>query len=258
MKNHASTLAGFAMLILIWHLAVRLLDVPSYLVPSPVAVAAVFMDKPRLLTVHGLETLKAILLGYLLAVAVGIGLAIVFVSSRVISRIVYPLIVTMQTLPKVAVAPLFVIWFGFGLQSRVLITFLICFFPILVNTMTGLMATTIELVRLVQSMGASPRQIFAKIRLPGALPSIFSGLKIAVMSAVIGSIVAEFVGANTGLGYLLLIARGTLETELMFAILVVLSAIGITLYFLVATVERLLTPWHVSQRIDHLSEQDRT
>lgn len=254
MNNHLSTLAGFAALILAWQLGVSLFDVPSYLVPSPVAVAGVFLEKPRLLMVHGLETLKAILLGYALAVVVGIGLAIVFVSSRVISRAVYPLIVTMQTIPKVAVAPLFVIWFGFGLQSRVLITFLICFFPILVNTMTGLMSTTVELIRLVQSMGARPRQIFTKIRLPGALPSIFSGLKIAVMSAVIGSIVAEFVGANTGLGYLLLIARGTLETELMFAILVVLSFIGISLYFLVATVERLLTPWHVSQRIDNQAE----
>lgn len=254
MNNYLSTLAGFAVLILAWQLTVSLFGVPSYLVPSPVDVAGEFLKKPRLLMVHGLETLKAILLGYVLAVVVGVGLAIVFVSSRMISRAVYPLIVTMQTIPKVAVAPLFVIWFGFGLQSRVLITFLICFFPILVNTMTGLMSTTAELIRLVQSMGARPRQIFTKIRLPGALPSIFSGLKIAVMSAVIGSIVAEFVGANTGLGYLLLIARGTLETELMFAILVVLSAIGITLYFLVATVERLLTPWHVSQRIDNQTE----
>ncbi len=249
--KHGAAVASFLTALVLWEIAVRVFEVPAYLIPGPSAISSVFQEKPTLLFTHSAETLKAIVFGYLLAVLVGTLLAVVFVSSRFITKTIYPLVIAMQTIPKVAVAPLFVIWFGFGIESKVLVTFLICFFPILVNSILGFVSVMPELIGLARSMGAGPLKIFTKIRIPSALPSIFSGLKIAIMSAVIGAIVSEFVGSNEGLGYLLLVARGTLETELMFAVLVILSAMGISLYVIVCLLERMLMPWHVSQRVDN-------
>jgi NitT/TauT family transport system permease protein len=150
----------------------------------------------------------------------------------------------LQTIPKIAVAPLFIVWFGFGSLPKILLTFLLCFFPILVDTLTGFKALDPRLLYITKSMGASRTQTFRYVRLPAAVPFIFSGLKVAVVLAVTGAIVAEFVGSNAGLGYLLLRASANLDTPLIFSVLVVLSLLGLVFSSVVEFIERLVVPWH--------------
>lgn len=234
----------FALVLVVWELAVRLLHVPNYLLPTPTAILAELISRFTLLVQQGWVTTQEILLGYLLSVVIGIGLAMAIFASPLVRRSVYPLLVSSQSIPKSAVAPLFVVWFGFGIASKLLMTFLIAFFPIVINTVIGLGSIEQEKVWLAQSMGLNPWQTFFKIRLPQATPSIFGGLKIAITLAVIGAIVGEFVGASAGLGYLLLVANGALDTNLLFAGLVSLTLIGIVSFGLIAAVESLAIPWH--------------
>lgn len=196
---------------------------------------------------HSLVTINEVVLGFALSVVVGVPLAVLIVASRFLDRILYPYLVASQAVPKIALAPLFVVWVGFGTLPKVLMAFLISFFPVVVDTIVGLRSMDSEMLHLVRSMGARPVGSFMKARLPNALPNIFGGLKIAITLAVVGAVAAEFVGADAGLGYLLVVATGMLDTTLLFSSLVVLSAIGIILFALVTQVERMTIPWHVSQ-----------
>jgi NitT/TauT family transport system permease protein len=192
-------------------------------------------------------TTQEVIWGYLLSIVIGIPLALAIFLSPFFARTVYPLLVSSQAMPKTAIAPLFVVWFGFGLLPKVLIAFLIAFFPIVINTVVGLASIEPEKLYLARSMGMSPMTTFFKIRLPQALPAIFGGLKIAITLAVVGAVVGEFVGAEAGLGYLLLVANGNLNTPLLFAGLVGLTVIGVVAFMLVEIAERIAIPWHVSQ-----------
>jgi NitT/TauT family transport system permease protein len=174
------------------------------------------------------------------------GMLIVAVPA--LDKLVYPLVVAFNSIPKVALAPLFVVWFGYGATPRVVITFSIAFFPILVNTVTGLRSVDPEMVRLARSMGGSTTRVFLRIRLPHSLPSIFAGTKVATSLAVIGAIIGEFVASDNGWGYLLIQAQGQLDTTLIFAILILLAVFATLLYYAVEVVERLVTPWQASQR----------
>src|SRR4029077_12604985 len=167
----------------------------------------------------------AIIIGFGVAVLVGIPAATLMIYSEWFRRSVYPILLTAQVLPKVALAPLFIVWFGFGLLPKVLMTFLISFFPIVIDTLTGLNSVRPESLMLIRSMGGTRWQSFWKIRLPGALPSIFGGFKVAITFAVVGTIVAEFVGSDHGLGYILVLARGNLDTVTVFAAILWLIAI---------------------------------
>jgi NitT/TauT family transport system permease protein len=187
-------------------------------------------------------------LGFALSIVVGVPLALAIFLWPPFARSVYPLLVSSQAIPKAAVAPLFVVWFGFGLLPKVLIAFLIAFFPIVINTVVGLASLEPEKIQLARSMGFGPSKIFFKIRLPSALPAIFGGLKIAITLAVVGAIVGEFVGGDSGLGYLLMQANGSMDTPLLFAGLVGLTLIGVALFLLVELAERLAIPWHTSAR----------
>jgi NitT/TauT family transport system permease protein len=159
-----------------------------------------------------------------------------------------PVLVFTQLIPKIALAPLFIIWFGFGLFPKVFMTFLLSFFPIVIDAVVGFRSLDQEIVYLTRSMGLSGWQAFVKVRLPHALPQIFAGLKVAITLATVGAIIGEWVGADRGLGYLLLVAGGDLRTSLLFATLVVLTGIGLVLYYLMVLAERLAIPWHVSRR----------
>ena len=237
----------FAVLVL-WEVGVRVGGVPAYLLPPPSAIVARIIKDYRLLALHAWVTSGEILAGYLLAIAVSIPLAAVLAQFRVIENALYPILVASQTIPKVAIAPILVVWFGFGLLPKVLITFLICFFPIVVDTLIGLRSVPKEVLWLARSMGASQRKTFAKIQFPAALPHIFAGLKVASTLAVVGAVVGEFVAADKGLGYQLIVANGVLDVQLQFAVLIILSALGVILYAVVDLAERAALPWHVSQR----------
>ncbi len=228
----------------IWEAAVRLLGVPPYLLPAPSAVAQSMVANAALLLKHGATTALEVVLGFALSIAVGVPLALAIVHWKAFSRSVYPVLVSSQAVPKVAVAPLFLVWFGFGLLPKVLIAFLIAFFPIVINTAMGLASVEREKLYLAQSMGLGRLATFFKIKLPSALPSIFAGLKISITFAVVGAVVGEFVGGQSGLGYLLLIANGNMDTALLFAGIAALTFLGVMFFVIIGLIERLMLPAH--------------
>jgi NitT/TauT family transport system permease protein len=220
-----------------WEAAVRFFGVPAYLVPTPSAIVAKMITNFPVFFSEGVSTVTAILLGFLLAIAIGVPIATWMVYSRLFRYAVQAVLITAQVLPKVALAPLFIVWFGFGMLPKVLMTFLISFFPIVIDTVIGLSSVRPESLMLVRSMGGSRWQSFWKVRLPSALPSMFGGFKVAVTLAVIGTLVAEFVGSDTGLGYILVIARGNLDTLTVFACIMWLVVIGFVFYYGVELIE---------------------
>jgi NitT/TauT family transport system permease protein len=228
-----SVLASFS----IWEAAVRYFEVPIYLLPPPsMIVGKLISSYPQFLEATGHSAL-AIAVGFALAVIVGIPAATMMIYSQWFRRSIYPLLLTAQVLPKVALAPLFIVWFGFGLLPKVLMTFLISFFPIVIDSLVGLGSVRPESLMLIRSMGGTRWQAFWKVRLPTALPSIFGGLKVAITFAVVGTIVAEFVGSDSGLGYLLVLARGNLDTVTVFAAILWLIVVGFLFYFAVEAAE---------------------
>lgn len=239
--------------LLIWEAAVRYFDVPVYLLPPPsMIVGTLISSYPLFLQATGHSAL-AIAVGFTLAVVVGIPAATMMIYSRWFRRSVYPLLLTAQVLPKVALAPLFIVWFGFGLLPKVLMTFLISFFPIVIDSLVGLGSVRPESLMLIRSMGGTRWQAFWKVRLPTALPSIFGGLKVAITFAVVGTIVAEFVGSDSGLGYLLVLARGNLDTVTVFASILWLIVVGFVFYFMVEAAEWLCVRGRASRNSYELS-----
>jgi len=233
--------------LLLWQLAVTTVRIPKYLIPSPGAVLQQFSDWPRLLR-ESLVTTYASLGGFLLSVLVGIPCAVAIAYSRSVESFLYPILVFSQTIPKIAIAPLFIVWFGFGVLPKVIVAFLLGFFPVVVSTVSGFKSVEPDMLDLVRSMKATRGQMFLKISFPHALPHIFSGLKVSITLAVVGAVVGEFVGANSGIGYLLQLANGNFDLPLMFAGLFVLSIIGVVLFVALELVEKWVIPWHVSQR----------
>jgi NitT/TauT family transport system permease protein len=238
------------MLLVLWDVVVRVFKIPPYLVPPPMAVVKQLGAEWPMLLSQALPTLYATLGGFAASALIGVPVAMWIAYSRTVESFVYPLLVFSQSVPKVAIAPLFVVWFGFGIVPKVIAAFLLGFFPVVVSTVQGFKSVEPEVIDLARSMGANPLKIFLKFRLPQALPSIFSGLKVSVTLAVVGAVVGEFVGSNSGIGFVLQRATGTFDLPLMFAALVVLSTLGVLLFLAVELVERWLMPWHASQRHD--------
>ncbi len=239
---------AIAVLVAMWEAAVVGFGIPAYLIPAPHQVGVTLWSKFGLLMSHTWATIAEIVIGFVVSAVVGVGGGIIMVASRPFERLAYPLLVLSQTVPKIIVAPLFIAWFGFGLLPKVVIAALIAFFPIILSTIAGLKAIDPEVVLLARSMRGTPVQIFAKIRLPNALPSIFSGLKIGATLAVVGAIVGEFIGADQGLGYLMMVANGYLDMPLLFAAIVLLSVLGVIFFYLIDLIETLTIGWHVSKR----------
>jgi NitT/TauT family transport system permease protein len=234
----------------IWEWLVRLFAVPKLILPAPSAMFEHILTRQTLYLGLTYPTLVEILSGFAVAAVAGILLGILVSFSDFARRTAYPLLVSSQMVPKVAIAPVFIIWFGTGLQAKVLIAFLIAFFPIMVSTMVGLAAIDPDMVTMFRSMGAGPYRTFIKLRLPAALPNIFAGLKIGMSLAVVGAVVTEFVAAERGLGYYLLYANGQLDTPGVFGALLVLTVIGVVLYYLVEGVERIFVPRALSREAD--------
>jgi NitT/TauT family transport system permease protein len=222
--------------------------VESYLVPSPGATLSAMTDNAGYLWDNTLVTVYETLAGFVLAAVIGIGAAVVMVYSRTVERSLYPLLLFAQVIPKIAVAPLFVVWLGFGPSPKILVAVLMAFFPVVISAVAGLRSVDPEMLELVSTMGSTPMQTFRKIRFPAALPHIFSGLKVAVTLAVTGAVVGEFVGSNEGLGYVILQANGNVDTPMLFAGLIIMSVLGVMLFAVTEVAERLLLPWHASRR----------
>jgi len=238
------TLAGMAAA---WHAATAWFAIPGWLLPSPRAVGEVLYAFGHLLPQHIWVTLAETVAGFLLSIAVGVPLAVLIVWSPVLQRTIYPIILAAQSIPKVAIAPLFLIWIGYGMFSKILVVVSVAFFPIVVDTVTGLMAVEPDLLDMVRVLRASTLQTFLKIRLPASLPYFFSGTKVAVTLAVIGSVIGEFVGSDKGLGYLILVSGSQLNTAMVFGVLAILSAMGIALFVIVEGLQKVLCPWSVGR-----------
>ena len=237
-------------LIVGWDVVIRVFKIPPYLIPPPLQVVTQLVKEWPMLWRESLPPLYATLGGFVASVLVGVPIAMWISYSRVVESFVYPLLVFSQSVPKVAIAPLFVVWFGFGVIPKVIAAFLLGFFPVIVATVQGFKSIESDVIDLARSMGASPLKVFIKFRLPQAMPAIFSGLKVSVTLAVVGAVVGEFVGSNSGLGYVLQKANGTFDLPLMFAALVILSMIGVLLFLVLELIERWVLPWHASQRHD--------
>ena len=232
----------------IWQLVVSEFDVKAYVLPAPSAIARSTVTNWHILFANLRVTVKEMLLGFGLAAAVGVALGTLFAASTVFRRGVFPLVIASQTVPVIAIAPVLVIWFGYDILPRVLVTALIAFFPLTVNTVSGFRAVDPELIRLFRSLNASRIQIFRKLTFPSGLPYIFAGLKVAATLSVIGATVSEWVGADKGLGYQIVTDTSQLETTRVFASIFLLSLSGIALYLLVAAVEWVSLPWRHSVR----------
>ncbi|WP_264031043.1 ABC transporter permease [Cellulosimicrobium sp. SH8] len=230
-----------------WFVAWREL-VPAYLVPSPGAVWDTMVEDWAMLAEHTWVTTMETVVGFVLASVIGVATAVLLVYSPTAEKSLYPLILFAQVIPKIAIAPILVVWFGFGAAPKIILAVLIAFFPVVVSAVAGLRSIDPELLEMSATMGASRWKTFRKIRFPGSLPQLMSGLKVAVTLAVVGAVVGEFVGADRGLGYVLLLASGNLDAPLLFADLILMSLIGVVLFLLVELLERLLIPWHASRR----------
>jgi NitT/TauT family transport system permease protein len=237
-----------ALLILLWDLAIRLFQIPAYLIPPPWDVVTAFgLEGPMLLR-EAVPTTVATLGGFLFSALFGIPAAMLIAGSRTVESYVYPLLVFSQSIPKVAIAPLFVVWFGFGIAPKIITAFLLGFFPVVVAGVQGFKALDTDMRDLARSMKCTRWQMFTLVSLPNALPAIFSGLKVSVTLAVVGAVVGEFVGSNSGIGFVLQRSIGNFELPTMFAALVLLALIGVVLFWIIDLVERLALPWHTSRR----------
>ena len=233
---------GIVLTILAWHFTCQYFKLPTAVLPRPGQVLAATISRSDLLWSEAIVTFKETVYGFLLALALGVPIAVAITSSRTLNLMVYPILIALQSVPKVALAPILLVWLGTGIESKLAIAWLVAFFPIVVDTAAGLQSTPPALIELARSLKASWWQIFFKVKLPAALPFILTGSKVAVTLAVIGAVIGEFVGSSEGLGYLLLAATSQLDTPLAFAALFALAALGMIVYLAVEVAEWLLAP----------------
>lgn len=225
-----------------WELGSRLFAIPEFILPSPLTIIDRAADNPAQLATNTSVTLREVVLGFLLGAAVSIPLGVVLIYSRFLERLVYPFLVAFQATPKVALAPILVVWFGFGISSKVVLAMVTAAFPIVINTVIGMRQTPREMIYLMRSLRASAWQVFLKARLPVAAPYIFGGLKIGITLAVVGAVVGEFIASNSGLGYLLLVANNNLDTPMLFAVVVTLAVMSGLLFYAIEAAEAILLP----------------
>ncbi len=246
--QHSALLLSVGLLVALlaaWEAFVRLRGLSPLVLPPPGAVAAKLVEQMAsgALLPHTATTLAEILLGFALGAALGVGSGALVAHSPLLRRVLTPYLIASQAMPKLALAPLFVLWLGYDLTPKVVITALIAFFPLFENTVVGLNEVAPEKLELFRMLGASAWQTFAKLRVPSALPYLFAGLRVAMVLSVVGAVVGEYVGANRGLGALIIASQGTMDTTLMFAVILLLTLLGVGLYLAVVAVERHILAW---------------
>jgi len=248
LKTAFYPLAGVVTILAVWQAYVSLFGISRIVLPGPADILSASISNWPILLKESWPTFLESVLGFALAVVIGIPVAVCVANSRVLNLTLYPILIATQSIPKVAVAPIILVWFGLGLQSKLVIAFLVAFFPIVVDTAAGMRATPPGLLELARSLRASPLQVFMKVQFPAALPFVFAGAKVAVTLAVIGAVIGEFVGSLNGLGNLLLTANSQLDSPLAWAALIWLSVLGILLFVAVVLAERIVMPWSQTAR----------
>lgn len=256
-KNYASTVLQWApplALILValgaWEGAVRLFHVARWLLPPPSSIGAELWESRSLLLRHTWVTLEEVLLGFALALVVGIALAAAIAYSRIVERAAYPFVIASQTVPIIAIAPLLLIWIGYGIWPKIIVVTLISFFPIVVNTVDGLKSADPDMLNMMRTLGAKRWQLFTKVQVPSSVPFLFSGIRVGVALSVIGAVIGEWVGASAGLGYLMTRSAPQFLTDRVFASIFILSGMGITLFALAVLAERYTIPWYRREKRD--------
>jgi NitT/TauT family transport system permease protein len=239
---------ALAICVLAWEMTCRLGLVRPFLLPAPSAILEAIIQEPGLFLYHAGYTLEATLIGFAMAVVLGVAMAMAIVQFRFVEQTLYPLLVSFNSIPKVAIAPIFIVWLGTGLEPKVAIATMIAIFAIVIDTVHGLRSVDPEMIDLGRSVRGSNLKIIWRIRFPHALPSLFAGMKVAISLALIGAIVGEFVAAKRGLGYMILLAQGQFDVVRMFAAMVILSVSGLVLFYLVGQAEHLIVPWRVARR----------
>jgi NitT/TauT family transport system permease protein len=229
--------------VVFWEIVIRLFKVPTFVLPAPTAIFTALVANWGALSAAAKATSLEVFIGFVLSAAVGVAVALVIVRFERFGRALYPLIVLFQNVPKVALAPIFILWFGFDLAPKILLIVVIAFFPVAIDMLAGLQSVEPSFVALMRSVGASNGKILMRVRIPHSLPHLMAGLKVAITFSVIGAIVGEFAGANQGLGYVIQFASTQLDTPLIFAALVVVSVLGLAFYYVVEFAERWLVPW---------------
>ena len=241
----------------ILEILINVFDVPKWLLPSPLSVGLELISNLELLIGHAWVTLIEILVGFLLGLLVGVIFAIFIESSNVLEKVAYPIIITSQTIPVIVIAPLLIIWIGYGIWPKIIVVILMSFFPIVVNMVDGLKSVDPDMVRMLRSLGASRMQVLTKLKLPTSLPFLFSGMRIAITVSVIGAVVGEWVGASSGLGYLMIRSASQFLTDRVFAAILILSAIGVSLFGGIVILERMCIPWHYRNRGSFANNAER-
>jgi len=233
----------FIGILLVWEFLIRYLNYPEFLIPSPTSIYKEFIASAGMLGEHFAITLIETLAGFALGGGIGIILGILMVYYKTFERIVYPVSILIKVAPIISIAPILHIWFGFGIVSKIIITAIISFFPLVINTSLGLTAVDPSLIDLMKSISAPERTIFFKIRLHNSLPYLFSGSQTAIIASIVGVIVAEFAGSLKGMGFLALLASAYIETPLLFVVLIILSLTGAFLFGLISIIKRIVIPW---------------
>ncbi len=239
-RQHLSTVLTIVGFIAVWQLLVIAFNLPQWLLPSPYRVWLSFLENKHLLGKHVVATGTGAISGLTIGSVLAMILATIMVHSRILERVIMPLLLIDQSIPKLALAPIFVIWFGTGMTSRVVIAIVISFFPMIVNTERGLSTIDFHVKALLHTLAADRWQILTKVRLPNAVPYIFAGLKVSIPLSIIGAVVAEFVQADSGLGFLILIAVSQVDTPLIFVAVVVLATLSLAMFSLVSVAETLM------------------
>jgi NitT/TauT family transport system permease protein len=246
--DKSSAVIVLAGLFLVWEVGVRVFGTPAYILPAPSAILGEFLNDPAWYARHAAYTIGACLMGFGLALLIGVIAAVGIVYSRILENTLYALLVSLNSIPKIALAPLFIIWMGTGTASKVAIAMLIALFSIVIDTVLGLRSVDPDALDMSRSMQASPLQILLKIRFPAALPAMFAGMKVAISLALVGAIAGEFVASQVGLGYVILVSQGMFQTTRVFVAILLLGVLGTILFYLVVLLERIAVPWHVSMR----------
>ena len=242
-KHWLPALILFLVTVVLWEAAVRIFSISSFIIPAPTKIVQALVAQWGALMHATAVTAGEILFGFLVSVAVGVALALVIVRFDWLGRALYPLVVLFQNVPKVALAPIFILWFGYGLVPKIGLILVIAFFPVTLSMLAGMQSVDNSLLALMNSVGAGPTEILLRIRVPHSLPSLMAGTKIAATLSVIGAIVGEFAGASDGLGYTIQFASTQLDTAQVFAALLLVSVLGIAFYYAAEVLERAVVPW---------------
>ncbi|ABO51707.1 binding-protein-dependent transport systems inner membrane component [Desulforamulus reducens MI-1] len=236
------------MLLVLWELGVKVSKVEAWILPGPSQIVTSLWQVRELLWQHGVQTIYETFLGFSLAIIVGIALATVIDWSETLRKAIYPLLIISQTIPIIAVAPLLIIWFGYGLLPKILVVALVCFFPITINLADGYRLVDREMIRLMSAMGAGPGRIFTMVKLPAALPFFFSGLRIAGTYSVMGAVIGEWLGASKGLGIFMTRSSQSYLTDRVFAAIILITCLSLLIFLIIEGAARLIMPWYYRQR----------